>query len=300
MAKPTPVVPHNFGEKYFDSKHHSNIEVILKDGKKIKVNSMIMAVNSPYLEEIIEKKNLKTIEMDEFDAAVCKRFLKSLYTGDFGTLDKDIFRQASKLSYTFQVTWIQQKCLEYFSTLMNAAPNKVSVDDDEKFLMEEAIAAKAFDKDGKYLNALAQKKTSIMCNQEILRMAKMLGDLKTLPLDQLDFFIRLANKSIRYATNQQINCRTHSYEYIPKEYSTIIVEKVTAHLEKQEKMDAKTRYVLGNLDFSGITSKFNKNQGYQDSFKAAASKLFQSLLNLKEISNDDMKMTLKHYMSLGN
>ena len=300
MAKPTPVVPHNFGEKYVDSKHHSNIEVVLKDGKKIKVNSMIMAVNSPYLEEIIEKKNLKTIEMDEFDAAVCKRFLKSLYTGDFGTLDKDIFRHASKLSYTFQVTWIQQKCLEYFSTLMNAAPNKVSVDDDEKFLMEEAIAAKAFDKDGKYLDALAQKKTSIKCNQEILRIKKMLEDLRTLPLDQLDFFIRLANKSNRYVPNQAFTCNTHGYENIKKEYSTIIVEQVTAHLEKQEKMDAKTRYVLENLDFSGITSKFNKTQGYQDIFKAAASKLFQSLLNLKEISNDDMKMTLKHYMSLGN
>ena len=300
MAKPTPVVPHNFGEKYFDSKHHSNIEVVLKDGKKIKVNSMIMAVNSPYLEEMIEKKNLKTIEMDEFDAAVCRRFLKSLYTGDFGTLDKDIFRQASKLSYTFQVTWIQQKCLEYFNTLMNAAPNKVSVDDDEKFLMEEAIAAKAFDKDGKYLNALAQKKTSIMCNQEILRIEKMLEDLRTLPLDRLDFFIRLANKSNRCVPNPRFNCKTHGNEIIQKEYSTVIVEQVTAHLEKQEKMDAKTRYVLENLDFSGITLKFITYKGYQDIFKAAASKLFQSLLNLKEISNDDMKMTLKHYMSLGN
>ena len=300
MANNAPTVPHNFGEEFFNSKYHSNIDIVLKDGTKIKVNSMVLAVNSPYFQEMIEKKSMKTIEMDEFDAAVCKQFLRGLYTGDFRTLNKEILRQVGKLSYTFQVTWMKQKCLEYFNGLMKAQPN-ISIDD-EKFLLEEATAAKVFDKDGQYLDALAQRKTSTaLCNQEILRVKTILEDLKTLPLDQLDFFIRLANKCNRMFPNQQYLCRPHgNYEYIQQEYCTVIVEQVTSHLVKIEKIDEKTRYVLEQLDFSGITAKINKNSGYQDNFKAAASKLFQSLLNLKEISNDDMKMTLKHYMSMGN
>ena len=299
MAKNAPTVPNNFGEEFFNSKYHSNIDIILKDGTKIKVNSMVLAVNSPYFQEMIEKKSMKTIEMDEFDAAVCKQLLRGLYTGDFGTLNKEILRQVGKLSYTFQVTWMQQKCLEYFNGLMNAQPN-ISIDD-EKFLLEEATAAKVFDKDGQYLDALAQRKTSTaLCNQEILSVKTILEDLKTLPLDQLDFFIRLANKCNRMFPNQINRCRTHGNEYFQQEYCTVIVEQVTSHLVKIEKIDTKTRYVLEQLDFSGITSKFNKSSGHQDNFKAAASKLFQSLLNLKEISNDDMKMTLKQYMSMGN
>ena len=303
MADSKPAVPHNFGEKYFNSKHHSNIEVTLKDGKKIKVNSMILVLNSPYFEELVEKRNLKTIEMDEFDAKVCKDFLKSLYTGKFETIDKENFRQVSKLSYTLQVGWMKEKCLQYFNWLVNAVPNNNAVEDDE-FLLGEAIEAKSFDKDRQYLDALAVKKTSNHCIQDVVQTEKMLEDLTNISIDQLDFFIRLANKCNRKVENQQLCCNTHGYEYHKMEYSTVIVEKVTEHLTKLEKIDSKTRYILETLDFSGITEKFKTQRlhsnGYQDRFKMAASKLFQGLLNLKEISNDDMKMTLKHYMSLGN
>ena len=300
MADSKPAVPHNFGEKYFNSKHHSNIEIILKDGKKIKVNSMILALNSPYFEELVEKKNLKTIEMDEFDEKVCKDFLKSLYTGKFETIDKNNFRQVSKLSYTLQVGWMKDKCLQYFNGLINAAPNNNMADNDE-FLLEEAVEAKSFDKDRQYLDALAAKKTSRNCIQDVVQTEKMLEDLTDISIDQLDFFIRLANKCNRKIANQQLRCNIHGSEYHRKEYSTIIVEKVTEHLTKLEKIDSKTRYILENLDFSGITQRFKTQYGNsQDQFKMAASKLFQGLLNLKEISNDDMKMTLKHYMSLGN
>ena len=297
MAESVPVVPHDFGVKYFDSKHHSNIVIILKDGRKINVNSIILSINSPFLEEMIEKRNLNTIEMDEFDAVLCKRFLKSLYTGDLGVVDRRNFRQVSKLSYRYQVEWAKQKCLDYFNSLINT-----STKENDAFLLEEAIAAKAFDKEGQYLDALAQKKTGSVCNQDILRAETMVKHLDTLHQDHLDFIIRLANKCNRIMTDQLWDCPAHGWENIQKEYSTVIVEGVTAHLGKLEKMDVKTRYVLQKLDFSGIVAKFpyREYEGYHDSFKAASSKLFQSLLNLKEISNDDMKITLKHYMSLGN
>ena len=330
MADKATTVPFNFGAKYFNSKYQSNIEILLNDGEKIKVNSVILSINSPYLEEIIENQKLKIIEMDGFDPIVCRGFFRSLYTGDLSMLDRDSFRQVSKMSYTFQVTWMKQKCLEFFNCLMTAVPN-IGNDgiptEDDRFLLEEAIAAKPFDEEKQYLNALVQWKSSNLCNNAVSCMGTVLEDLGSLPVDQLDFFIRVANKCERFLPESKPRsryCRNLKIKEIEKECSTVIVEKVTAHLLKIEKLDSRTRYVLENLDFGGITSKFKGNCYYpgrqdtygggfvpldsrpipiskiKDNFKSAATTMFQSIMNLKEISNDDMKMTLKRFMSLGN
>ena len=304
MAINSATLPYNFGETYFDSSSHCNIEIVLKDGKKIKANSIVLALNSPYFKETIENNNSKSIEMDDFDPVVSKRFVKSLYTGDFGPIDDEVFRKLSKLSYTLQVSWLKEKCLEYFKQLMNAVVPGTDSIDNEKFLLNEATAAKAFDKDGQYLDALAEKKTSTLCSQHIEAVRVLFEDFDSIPLDQIDFYIRLANKCNRLAINpQRVShaCKIHRVnEIIPKEYSTLIVDKLIEHLGKLEKLDTKTRYVLKNLDFSGITAKFStlRSQGHTDNFKLAASKLFQSLLELGDISNEDMKITLKHFMSL--
>ena len=96
--------------------------------------------------------------MDDFDPVASKMFVKSLYTGDFGPVDKEVFEQLSKLSYTFQVSWLKKKCLEYFKQLMNAVMTGTNSIGNDKFLLKVAIAAKAFDKEGQYLDILTQKK----------------------------------------------------------------------------------------------------------------------------------------------
>ena len=293
------VIPLKFGEKYFDSKQHSNIDIILKDESKIHANSIVLAANSPYFEGLIEKNNLESIEMDEYDADAVKMFIKSLYVGEFGIMNNAIFRQMSKLSFTFQVSWMKDVCLNFFQGLVNCVPEGGTIESD-KFLLEEATAAKVYDTTGQYLDMLALKKTSKMNNQDIAKVEEMLSDLNNLPLDQLDFFIRLANNCNRVPVSCNNQYYVHHNPYrINKEYATVIVEKFTEHLSTVDEMDSKIRYVLQNLDFSGIVSKFNKGWGTPDDFKMAASKLFQSLLELKEISNEDMKLTLRHFMSLG-
>ena len=325
-------VPYNFGVEYFDSDHYSNIEIILKDGSRVKANTVILAKNSTFFKELIENKSPKVIEMDEYDAIVCKSFLKSLYSGDPGILDKSNFRQVSKLSFTCEVTWMQNKCIEHFRKMMHNRQNA-----DSQFLMEEAVAAKEFDKGSQYLNILAQHKTENVCIEDIESMEAMLQDFGTLSLDKLDFFIRLANVCKR---NWHQN-RNYSYGYphrIPatdnqKEYCTVLMEKVTTHLKNLGKIDVKARYVLTNLDFKGIAAKFIQNyrhpheeyyyqeedqepcyltlQSYQnthqnqradgtDAFKKAASIFFQGLLDLQVVSNDDLRLALKQHMSLGN
>ena len=302
MANSSATLPYNYGETYFDSSYHCNIEIVLKDGNKIKANSIVLAANSPIFKEMIEKNNSKSIEMDDFDPVTSKMFLKSLYTGYFGPVDKELFSQLSKLSYTFQVSWLKEKCLEYFKQLMNAVMTGTNSYDNDKFLLKVAIAAKAFDKDGQYLDILAQKKTSEICSQDIESARIMLKEFDSLPLDQIDFYIQLANNCIRFPLIAAHNhyCVIHcAYEIISKEYSTVIVHRVIEHLGKLEKLDTKTRYVLKNLDFRRIRLNFFLlEEHYTDNFKLAASKLFQNLLELGDISNEDMKMTLKHFMSL--
>ena len=194
-------VPCNFGAEYFDSDHYSNIEIILKDGSRVKANTVILAKNSPYFKELIENKSPKVIEMDEYEAIVCKSFLKSLYSGDPGILDKSNFRQVSKLSFTCEVTWMQQECHAYFRKLLSDSRNNNS--HHNKFLLEEAIAAKVYDKDCQYLDALVQQKTQAVSDQDIQAMGMMLNDMKSLPVDHLDFFIRLANKCNRLPANKE-------------------------------------------------------------------------------------------------
>ena len=338
-----------FGVEYYDSEHHSNIEIILKDGTRVGVNSVVLSMNSPYFKRMIEEKGTKQIEMDEVDATVCRTFLKTLYTGVFGLLNKRIFRQVSKLSFTYEVAWMQRECRVYFIKVLGCN------DDNNKFLLEEAIAAKDYDKNCQYLEALVQQKTQSVFDQDIQAMGLMLDDLNSLPVDHLDFFIRLANKcNRRQANNGNPNYGNYFYGELPgaygetygeecpseecqsvvvhrpdivgsfssqaviprgrrgysatlqKEYCTVLIEKVTIHLKNLKKIDNKTRFVLENLDFKSITSKFNQNnrhyQYYQsiDPFKKAASNFFESLLDLKEISNSDLRMTLRQHMRLGN
>ena len=319
-------MPYNFGVEYFDSDQYSNIDIILKDGSRVKANTVILAKNSPYFK--------KLIEMDEYDEIVCRSFLKSLYSGDPGILDKTNFRQVSKLSFACEVTWMQNKCIEHFRKMMHDRQNN-----DSQFLMEEAIAAKEFDKGSQYLNMLAQHKTENVSIQDIESMEAMLQDFGTLSLDNLDFFIRLANVCKRnwyQNRNNDMMARLGYTNRIPatdqqKEYCTVLMENVTTHLRKLGKIDVKARYVLTNLDFKGIAAKFIQNYRYPhgqnycgedqsiftlqlmnqstyqnqrsdgiDAFKTAASIFFQSLLDLQDVSNDDLRMALKQHMSLGN
>ena len=298
-------VPYNFGVEYFDSDHYSNIEIILKDGSRVKANTVILSKNSAFFKELIENESPKVIEMDEHDAIVCRTFLESLYTGHFENLDKSNFRHVSKLSFTCKVTWMQNNCIQHFRQMMHTSHTN-----DELFLMEEAIAAKEFDKECHYLNALAHQKTQNLSIQHIEFVETMLQDFGTVPRDNLDFFIRLANLCERN-WNLRVN-RDHvvivtdpcDRRHQSKEYCTVIMEKVTAHIVNVGKIDVKTRDILQNVNFKSIAAKFNdrrnRNQQLVDPFRAAASNFFQSLLDLQDISNDDLKMAFRQYMSLGN
>ena len=233
-------LPNHVGCEYFNHHSHGNIEILLEGGEKLKVNSIVLAMNSPVLKAMIEEKHQTTIEMDDFGSNACRIFIRGFYVGLKGfyggvnTITRKTFRDLSKMAYTFKVYWVQEECLEFFLELTQS----IKTVEDEMYLLEEAIAAKIYDKDARYLETLVEKRTSLFA-QSSQHFEEMLENLENLSLDHLDFLIRVANKSHIYG---------HSEKYQGyKEYRQFIVEKVTEHIKKLEEMDEKTRYTLKHL-----------------------------------------------------
>ena len=62
--KPRIRVPANFGKEHINSPVHGNIKLKLKDGQEIKVNSIIMSLNSPVIDNLTS--NLTQVKFPDF------------------------------------------------------------------------------------------------------------------------------------------------------------------------------------------------------------------------------------------
>ena len=62
--KPRIRVPANFGKEHINSPVHGNIRLKLKDGQEIKVNSIIMSLNSPVIDNLTS--NLTQVKFPDF------------------------------------------------------------------------------------------------------------------------------------------------------------------------------------------------------------------------------------------
>ena len=135
-------LPNHVGCEYFNHHSHGNIEILLEGGEKLKVNSIVLAMNSPVLKAMIEEKHQTTIEMDDFGSNACRIFIRGFYVGlksfygGLNIITRKTFRDLSKMAYTFTVYWVQEECLEFFLELTQS----IKTAEDEMYLLEEAIA----------------------------------------------------------------------------------------------------------------------------------------------------------------
>ena len=183
-------VPHNFGIEYLDHPSHWNTEITLSDKKILKVSSIVLATNSPVLKEMIESVYLKTIDMSDFGEKACRIFVMSFYVGGI-KFTKETFGDLSKMANTFNVSWIKKECFKYFFQLISTAGTV----EDEKYLLDEAIAAKVYDKRTRYLETLAGNKAAVLTSQSLQHFEEQLENIDNMSTDHLDFLIRVANKS---------------------------------------------------------------------------------------------------------
>ncbi|KAL5249446.1 hypothetical protein ACHWQZ_G018338 [Mnemiopsis leidyi] len=117
-------VPAKFSKKYLNSPVHGNLILNLKNGQEIRTNSVIMSLNSPVIDRLTSELHQSSLEMDDFTAGAVNCFVDSIYTGDVGTLQKQIFEDVNKMSHVFEVSWLTKRCLKFYkSDVLNFTNN---------------------------------------------------------------------------------------------------------------------------------------------------------------------------------
>lgn len=155
----------------------------------------------------------------------------------------------------------------------------------------------------------------------------MLDQLEKMSSVRLDFLIDVANKTFNQSESSKC--------LIVRIYSDTLVVKMTEYLKRSgdniQQLDQNCRAILENLNFGNKEKPVNSlpffdrtqravpqshpkrkftmntiipNQSYSGDltavniFKANATNMFQYLMDLKDLSRDDMRMVMKLFMSL--
>ena len=106
-------VPCNFGIKNLHNPFHGNIFIELRDGQKIKANSLILSFNGGTFERYFNDLEQLTLDVKDHTPKIVIMFLETLYGGDI-EITNDIFREINSLSLHFEVKWLADRCESYF------------------------------------------------------------------------------------------------------------------------------------------------------------------------------------------
>ena len=134
-------VPCNFGIKNLHNPFHGNIFIQLRDGQKIKANSLILSFNGKNFERYFNDLEQKTLDIKDHTPKIVMMFLETLYGGDIEITD-DIFREINSLSLRFEVKWLADRCESYFMSCVRLYLPEMECYWTNIFLFEEAEYAR--------------------------------------------------------------------------------------------------------------------------------------------------------------
>ena len=103
------VIPSDFGENFITKRSHNNITFKAKKGKTVKANSVIMSLNSPVIGNSISNQLQKSFKTS-FDKETVRNFIKAVYTGSVGEVDKSHVNSVMQIASEFQVSWLVAQC----------------------------------------------------------------------------------------------------------------------------------------------------------------------------------------------
>ncbi|XP_063689769.1 uncharacterized protein LOC134822573 isoform X2 [Bolinopsis microptera] len=105
---PKVKVPANFGREFINSPVHGNLVLNLKDGSVLRVNSVIMSLNSPVIRNITTNLCQSSLEMDDFSVEAVHCFVDAMYSGEAENMDRDNFEDVNKMAYVFDQRYPDQ------------------------------------------------------------------------------------------------------------------------------------------------------------------------------------------------
>ena len=161
VAIPKVQVPMNFGVQYLGSPLHSNLKFRAKDGEELLANSMIISFNSPVIEDLVTNLFQSVIEVEEYSKDVVQCFMEAAYSGEVKNITKANFRDINKMGHVFEVSWIVDRCYDYFKSLLEAV--KVDEYDQQVFMFEEAMFVLTKLKKRIYVDLVINSFTTLVC-----------------------------------------------------------------------------------------------------------------------------------------
>ena len=163
---PKVIVPMDFGKHLIGSPTHSNLKLNTSEGGEVFASSVILSFNSPVIDHMTTSLHMTSVDMLEFGEAAVRLFVDAAYSGTAEGITRDTFRDINKIASVFEMTWLTEKCAEFFTEVVDSinAPSYTEL----LYLFEEAgfVFEKLKIKD--YLNVTIKKIELVKWKQEFI------------------------------------------------------------------------------------------------------------------------------------
>ena len=186
---PEVSVPANFGKHHLRSRTHDNLELLCAEGEVQRANSMILSLNSSVIEDLIARLEITSLDMQDFAAPAVNCFVESMYSGELENCDKNNFRDLNKMGHVFDVTWFVERCLKYFTELVDKVTGRCY--EDILFVAEEAWFFEENMKKSELMDSLINKLDNLG-NKKSLFLKHYATDLNQISVKKLNMVLRIA------------------------------------------------------------------------------------------------------------
>ena len=190
---PEVAVPANFGKHHLKSRTHNNLELLCAEGEVQRANSMILSLNSSVIEDLIARLEITSLDMQDFAAPAVNCFVESMYCGELENCDKTNFRDLNKIGHVFDVTWFVERCLNYFTELVDEVTGRCY--EDILFVTEEAWFVEENLKKCELMN-MVMKKMEGIGNRKSVFLKQYAADLDKVPINQLRMVVKIAGSDV--------------------------------------------------------------------------------------------------------
>ena len=187
---PNVKLPADFGIRHLGKPVHGNLVLKLKDDVQVRVNSVIMSLNSPLIDRITTDHNESSIEVLGFSKTAVDIFVEAMYSGEVEKMDKLNFREINEMAYVFHVLWLKKYCWKFYKIVCSSAliHNKDYNHSGLLYAVEEAIYVSQTQNNRHFIDHLTDR-LSTMVNYKKLFLERYIMGLKNMNESQMDFVV---------------------------------------------------------------------------------------------------------------
>ena len=199
---PNVKLPADFGIRHLGKPVHGNLVLILKDDVKVKVNSVIMSLNSPLIDKITTDLNQSSIDVCGFTKEAMDIFVEAMYSGEVEKMTKDNFREINEMSYAFHVLWLKKYCWKFFKVVCSNALIHTEKYNHNAilYIVEEAIYVLQTQNNRHFIDHVIDKLTTMVNYKKQFLERFMLG-LRYMNEDQMDFVVSVTGLHVDIVVN---------------------------------------------------------------------------------------------------